>query len=76
MNVEGRYSIIFILGNRLSAAIPHFIIRYFLFDIRYSKPTQPLTAEAARLIEKETTKKRIMNPPPADKCRSKEFYLF
>jgi hypothetical protein len=37
MNVEGRYSIIFILGNRLSAAIPHFIIRYFLFDIRYSK---------------------------------------
>jgi hypothetical protein len=36
MNVEGRYSIIIILGNRLSAAIPHFIIRYFLFDIRYS----------------------------------------
>jgi hypothetical protein len=32
-NVEVRYSIIFIFEKRLSAAIPHFIIRYFLFDI-------------------------------------------
>jgi len=32
-----------------------------LFDIRYSKPTQPLNAEAASLIEKETLKKRITN---------------
>jgi hypothetical protein len=36
MNVEVRYSIIFILGNSLSEAIPYFIIRNFLFDIRYS----------------------------------------
>jgi hypothetical protein len=42
-----------------------------------------LSAEAATLIEKETLIKRItnieqgiMNPPPADKCRSKVFYRF
>ena len=32
-NIEVRYSIINILKIRLSAAIPHFIIRNFLFDI-------------------------------------------
>jgi len=41
MNIEVRYSIIIIFKKRLSEAIPHFIIRNFLFDIRYSKPTQP-----------------------------------
>jgi hypothetical protein len=35
MNVEGMYSIIIIPGNRLSAAVSPFIIRHFLFDIRY-----------------------------------------
>ena len=34
-NIEVRYSIIIILEKRLSAAIPHFIIRNFLFDIRH-----------------------------------------
>jgi hypothetical protein len=34
--------------------IPHFIIRYFLFDIRYSKPTQPPAKKTAGLFEKET----------------------
>jgi hypothetical protein len=33
MNVEVRFSIIIIFEKRLSAAIPHFIIRNFLFDI-------------------------------------------
>jgi hypothetical protein len=32
-NIEVRYSIIIIFEKRLSAAIPHFIIRNFLFDI-------------------------------------------
>jgi hypothetical protein len=40
MNFEVRYSIIIIFEKRLSAAIPHFIIRYFLFDIlRFAVPT-------------------------------------
>jgi len=33
MNIEVRYSIIIIFEKRLSAAIPHFSIRNFLFDI-------------------------------------------
>jgi hypothetical protein len=39
-NIEVRYSIIIIFEKRLSAAIPHFIIRNFLFDIlRFAVPT-------------------------------------
>ena len=36
MNFEVRYSIILNHINRQSAAIPAFIIRHSLFDIRYS----------------------------------------
>jgi len=40
LNFEVRYSIIIIFEKRLSAAIPHFIIRNFLFDIlRFAVPT-------------------------------------
>ncbi|CAB1082461.1 hypothetical protein D1AOALGA4SA_10079 [Olavius algarvensis Delta 1 endosymbiont] len=40
MNIEVRYSTIVIFLKRLSAAIPHFIIRNFLFDIlRFAVPT-------------------------------------
>jgi hypothetical protein len=39
-NIEVRYSIIIIFEKRLRAAIPHFIIRNFLFDIlRFAVPT-------------------------------------
>jgi hypothetical protein len=39
-NIEVRYSIIIIYEKRLSAAIPPFIIRNFLFDIlRFAAPT-------------------------------------
>jgi len=39
-NIEVRYSIIIIFEKRLSAAIPDFIIRNFLFDIlRFAVPT-------------------------------------
>jgi hypothetical protein len=39
-NIEVRYSINIIIEKRLSAAIPHFIIRNFLFDIlRFAVPT-------------------------------------
>jgi hypothetical protein len=39
-NIEVRYSIIIIFKKRLSAAIPYFIIRDFLFDIlRFAVPT-------------------------------------
>jgi len=40
MNIEVRYSTIIIFERRLSAAIPYFIIRNFLFDIlRFAVPT-------------------------------------
>jgi len=51
------------------------------FRCQVSAP--PPARKAASLIEKETLKKQITNPPPADckyrtrnnECRSKVFYL-
>jgi hypothetical protein len=39
-NIEVRYSVIIIFEKRLSVAIPHFVIRNFLFDIlRFAVPS-------------------------------------
>jgi hypothetical protein len=49
-NIEVRYSIIIIFEKRLSAAIPHFIIRYFLFDIlRFAVPTMRSFIQSVRI---------------------------
>jgi hypothetical protein len=51
MNYEVRYSIIIIFVKRLSAAIPPFIIRNFLFDIlRFAVPTMCVSYEDPLLI--------------------------
>jgi len=58
MNVEGRYSVIFIPEKRLSAAIPYFIIRYFLFDISLGLSS----SQAAVRLKNNTTSADAVDP--------------